>query len=222
VSGTVTVRFESDAGVVPTMSPPSPADDTSDDADRPVEFDPPTDDGTEADDEPSTDDGRSTADGHAEHDAEGPAKTTTESIRRTLDTHLPDADVDSNWWYGVAAVPVYFLVTFVGGAVAAVVFLFAGFLDVAGLGGLASASTFVLVAGAAALFGLVGVVVAVVFPVALYVDARAVEDIGGEWTPDPVLWGLLAVVAVVVTNFVLSVPLAVYYLYRRHEAVGVP
>jgi hypothetical protein len=37
-----------------------------------------------------------------------------------------------------------------------------------------------------------------------------------------VLWGLLAVVAVLVTNFVLSVPLALYYLYRRHEALGTP
>jgi hypothetical protein len=32
----------------------------------------------------------------------------------------------------------------------------------------------------------------------------------------------VAVVAVLVTNFVLSVPLALYYLYKRHEEVGTP
>ncbi|WP_380680238.1 hypothetical protein [Salinigranum sp. GCM10025319] len=98
----------------------------------------------------------------------------------------------------------------------------AGVLDILGLGGLASLSVFVVFGGFAALFGLVGLAVAVGFPLALYVDARAIEAAGGEWRPDPVLWGLSAVVAVLVTNFVLSVPLALYYLYRRHEAIGTP
>jgi hypothetical protein len=90
------------------------------------------------------------------------------------------------------------------------------------LGGLASLSAFVVFGGFAALFGLVGLGVAVGFPLGIYVDARAIEEAGGEWRPDPVLWGLSAVVAVLVTNFVLSVPLALYYLYRRHETIGTP
>jgi hypothetical protein len=185
-----------------------------------AEFDAPTED------ERDTVDARRGDDAHAASDATGSstpaAETTTESLRRTLDGILPAADVDSRWWYWIAAVPAYFLVTFVGGAVAAAVFVFAGLLDVLGLGGLASFSTFVLFGGVATLFGLVGVIIAFGFPVGIYVDARAIEAAGGEWRPDPVLWGLVAVVAVLVTNFVLSVPLALYYLYKRHEEVGTP
>lgn len=202
------------------MSPPTddasePGTATDDHRERrpqsPVEFEPPTDETT----------GDATRRAGAENEG-GNAETTSESLRRTLDGVLPEADVDSNWWYWIAAVPLYFVVTLVGGAVAAVVFVFTGLLDAAGLGGVASASTFVLLGGVGALVGLVGVVLAFVFPVAVYVDARAVEALDGGWTPDPVLWGLLAVVAVLVTNFVVSVPLAVYYLYRRHEELGTP
>jgi hypothetical protein len=215
------VRVEYHRAVRTGVSPPADDHGDSDLADddrpseRPIEFDPPTDtDGTGTVDR-DTPDGAETAD-------DAPPATTTESLRRTLDGVLPEAGVDSRWWYWVAAVPVYFLVTLVGGAVAAGVFLFAGLLDLAGLSGLASFSTFLVFGAIASLFGLVGIVVAVLFPVALYVDARAVEALDGEWTPDPVLWGLLAVVAVLVTNFVLSVPLALYYLYKRHESVGTP
>jgi hypothetical protein len=206
------------------MSPPSPVDDRDrvDDPEGIEEFDPPTD----GDGKPPARGGGEAnpgaESGHGAGATPDAPMTTTESVRRTLDRYLPAAGVDSDWWYWIAAVPLYFLVTLVGGVVAGVVFLFAGVLDVVGFGGVASFSTFVLFAGVAALFGLVGVALAVVFPVALYVDARAIEELDGEWTPDPVLWGLFGVVAVLVTNFVLSVPLALYYLYRRHAAVGTP
>lgn len=204
------------------MCPPSPPPDEGNDrndAARPVEFDAPTDSDDAGDEPPAPD--RASA---REDDYTGRAtpETTSESLRRTLDGLLPEASVESNWWYWIAAVPLYFLVILVGGAVATGLFVVAGLLDIAGFSGLASLTTLVLVGGVAGLFGLVGMVVAVVFPVATYVDARAVEAAESEWTPDPVLWGLLAVVAVLVTNFVASVPLALYYLYRRHEAVGTP
>lgn len=193
----------------PSGEAAEPTDSTPADS-TPAEFDPPTDtnsvdvDGAEPDHPPEA------------------AETTSESLRRTLDTLLPEAGVESNWWYWVAAVPVYFLVALVGGVLAAIVFIFAGVLDIVGLGGLASVSTFILFGGVATLFGLFGVVIAIVFPIAIYVDARAIESAGKAWTPDPVLWGLLAVVAVLVTNFIISVPLALYYLYKRHEALGTP
>lgn len=203
------------------MSPPANDPDdsphgTDEHADRPAEFDPPTEAG-ESDEPTAAEDIDA-----ASPSEESPAATTSESLRRTLDGLLPEASVESDWWYWIAAVPLYFLVTLVGGVLAAGVFVFAGILDIAGLGGLASVSTFILFGGVATLFGLFGVVIAIVFPVATYIDARAIESAGGEWTPDPVVWGLLAVVAVLVTNFILSVPLALYYLYRRHEAVGTP
>ncbi|AUV83650.1 hypothetical protein C2R22_20025 [Salinigranum rubrum] len=201
------------------MSPPSDDHDSDDDGqdvtpDSLAEFDPPTDGDSEREAAPDGTEPR-----HRSHE---PAETTSESLRRTLDELLPDADVDSNWWYWIAAVPAYLVVTLAGGVVAAVLFFSAALLDIVGLGGLASISTFVLFGGFAALLGLLGVVLAFMFPVAVYVDARALEREGGAWTPDPVLWGLLAVVAVLVTNFIVSVPLALYYLYKRHEAVGTP
>ena len=204
------------------MSPP-PDDHESDNAGQNVtpdslaEFDPPTDGDPDVD--ATTDE---TEPQHRSHETSKSAETTSESLRRTLDGLLPDADVGSDWWYWIAAVPAYFVVTLAGGLFAAVLFVFAGLLDIVGLGGLASVSTFVLFGGFAALLGLVGVVLACVFPVAIYVDARALEREGGAWTPDPVLWGLFAVAAVLVTNFIVSVPLALYYLYKRHEAVGTP
>jgi hypothetical protein len=223
------VRVEYRRVVKPNVSPladePDDIDDggESDGTDSPVEFDAPTgatDEGETVDG--SGEDGPATASASAASAESGAPETTTESLRRTLDDLLPEADADSRWWYWIAAVPVYFLVTLVGGAIAAGLFLFAGLLDVVGLGGLASFSTFLVFGAVASLFGISGLVVAVLFPVATYVDARAIETLDGEWTPDPVLWGLLAVVAVLVTNFVVSVPLSLYYLYRRHEALGTP
>jgi hypothetical protein len=61
------------------------------------------------------------------------------------------------------------------------------------------------------------------FPVAVYVDARALsDDPASSWSPDPLLYGLVALAGVVLTAFTVSVPLAIYYLYRRHVAVGTP
>ena len=51
-------------------------------------------------------------------------------------------------------------------------------------------------------------------------DATAVAEAPGSWAPDPALYGLLALAGLVAQP--LQVPLAVYYLYKRHGAVGVP
>ncbi|WP_129114184.1 hypothetical protein [Halegenticoccus tardaugens] len=139
-----------------------------------------------------------------------------------LDRYLPDADVDSRWWYWIAAVPVYFVLLVVAAVVAFVAFAFGFALDVAGLGGLASLTNVLLFSVAAFVLALPGLVLAVLFPLAIYVDAKAVARSGSEWSPDAVLYGLVALAGVIVTNFVVSVPLAVYYLYLRHEHVGTP
>jgi hypothetical protein len=147
---------------------------------------------------------------------------TAESVRRTLDDLLPAASIDSRWWYWIAAVPVLFGVSLGLGGAAVVLFLFGVALDVAGFAGVASLGGFVLFWLGTLFLGFVGLLVAVLFPIATYVDARAIEEAGLEWRPDPVLYGLAAAAAVLATNFVLSVPLALYYLYRRHGAVGTP
>ena len=152
----------------------------------------------------------------------GEPSTTSESVRRTLDDLLPAASVDSRWWYWIAAVPALFVLTLGFGVAAAFLFLFGVALDVAGLAGVASLGSFLLFSIGGVVFASVSLLVAVLFPVATYVDARAIEEANLAWRPDPVLYGLAAAAAVIATNFVLSVPLALYYLYRRHGAVGVP
>ncbi|MFC6989811.1 hypothetical protein ACFQJD_15895 [Haloplanus sp. GCM10025708] len=126
----------------------------------------------------------------------------------------PDATVDSQWWYWIAAVPVFFVlsmgfgVVFVGSVVLG---LFVG-------EGGATVLLFVL----AGLFALAGVALSVLFPLAIYVDAEAVSAADVDWDPDATLYALVALAGVLLTAFVVSVPLALYYLYRRHGAVGVP
>lgn len=142
--------------------------------------------------------------------------------RNALDGLLPEADVDSKWWYWIAAVPVYFLVTLLLSGFAFVAFLFGIGLDLLGGAGIATFGVSLLFVALVALVALPGLLLAVLFPVAIYVDARAVERAPFDWSPDPVLYGLVALVGVLATNFVVSVPLACYYLYRRHEAVGTP
>jgi hypothetical protein len=154
--------------------------------------------------------------------------------------------VDSKWWYLVAAVPLYYVVASVLGflvGVAAFVFALTGSgMMLEGMwhtgpgmqtGFAVGGSLFVLgILGLA----LVGLVLTLVFPVAIYFDAEAVEragpgptdgasggkpgDAGSVWQPDPTLYGLLGLAGVVAQP--LQVPLAVYYLYKRHEFQGQP
>ena len=130
---------------------------------------------------------------------------------------LPEATVESRWWYWIAAVPVYFGLSFVGGALLFATVALGVWMDV----GVAFSGAF-LFALAAVLFGLPGLLLSVLFPVAVYVDARAVREADAGWNPDPALYGAVALAGVLATAFTVSVPMAIYYLYRRHEAVGVP
>lgn len=147
-----------------------------------------------------------------------------QSSGTAVDDLLPRASVDSKWWYWIAAVPVVALV----GTVFGVLFGLLGFVGfLFGVGfdaGALSLVPFVAVALAVVLVALVGGVLTLVFPVAMYVDARAINEAAAdyEWRPDPALYGLVALAGALTTTFVVTVPLALYYLYRRHETVGTP
>jgi len=143
------------------------------------------------------------------------------------------ASVDSKWWYWVAALPLYWVVTTVAGfgfALLAFTFALTGAGVGAGVGTVAGEPTVGVTAGLglvglalvalAVLLAFAGVVLSLVFPVAVYLDAEAVSDARLDWRPDPALYGLLGLVGVVIQP--LQVPLAVYYLYKRHESVGRP
>ena len=130
---------------------------------------------------------------------------------------LPAATVESRWWYWIAAVPVYFGLSLVVGTLLFVVFFLGLWVDV----GVAFSGAFAFVL-VGLLFALPGLLLSVLFPVAVYVDARAVSEATVDWNPDPTLYGIVALGGVLATAFTVSVPMALYYLYRRHEAVGVP
>lgn len=140
----------------------------------------------------------------------------------------PDAEhdatpsrVDSNWWYWVAAVPLYYVLATVAGFAFAVIAFGAALTGVAGgEPGIAVGLGFLGAFGVAMLLVAVGMLLSILFPFAIYVDAEAVERAGGDWQPDPALYGLLGLAGVIAQP--LQVPLAVYYLYKRHESVGRP
>jgi hypothetical protein len=154
--------------------------------------------------------------------------------------------IDSKWWYLVAAVPLYYVVASVLGflvGMAAFVFALTGsgtMMDGAWHVGPGMHTGFAVGGGLFVLgilgLVLVGLLLTLLFPVAIYYDAQAVEragrgspngasdgaprDAGGDWQPDPALYGLLGLAGIVAQP--LQVPLAVYYLYKRHESQGQP
>jgi hypothetical protein len=145
-------------------------------------------------------------------DVDGPGRSEFEDPVGDL---LPRAGVDSRWWYWIAAIPLYVVL----GGVLAVLFVGALLFGLFLTGGLVTiAGAFVVVP----VLGLLGLVLSVMYPIATYVDARAVAESDAPWTPDPLVWGLAALATEVLSAFVLSVALALYYLYKRHVAVGTP
>jgi hypothetical protein len=135
--------------------------------------------------------------------------------------------VDSNWWYVVAVMPLFSLLGFlVFGWMLAAVFLGigTGLMPMMGPVGMTSGmpgGLFALLVPMV-LFGTVATVLTAVFPVALYLDAKAVRAADVGWKPDPVLYALVAVVGIVSTAFAVGIPLSIYYLYQRHRHVGTP
>lgn len=63
-------------------------------------------------------------------------------------------------------------------------------------------------------------VIAAVFPFAVYYDGQAVQTVTDlDWTP---IHLAVTAAATLLTGPVLSVPFACWYLWQRHLAVGVP
>ena len=159
------------------------------------------------------------------------------TVRRAVRRRWSGRAVDSRWWYWVAAVPAVFAFWLV--AVAWVTVAVA-------LGPLADANPLAQ-AAEISMVAFVGpfLVLTIVFPFAVYADATAVIDAAVGWRPPraavtgaaavgpfvAVGGGLLDLLAdgtfdvpgwAVVLGFLLAVPVAGYYLLRRHEELGVP
>ncbi|MGQ4557144.1 hypothetical protein [Halobellus sp. GM3] len=168
---------------------------------------------------PRGDDTWTGADGDESATATGAASSRASAPREDFDDPigglLPRASVDSRWWYWIAAIPLYVVL----GGLLAVLFVGAFLFDLFLTGGIATVFGVFIVVPALGLFGLV---LSVMYPIATYVDARAIAESDASWTPDPLVWGLAALATEVLSAFTLSVVLALYYLYKRHVAVGTP
>ena len=120
-----------------------------------------------------------------------------------------DRATDSRWWYWIVLTPFY----------AMSVLLFGFGLTATVL--LGESTDFAVFLPAFLALGLLSIGFGVAFPLSLYKDALTIEENNRGWNPSGVLYGSAGAVAVV-TGFLLTIPLALYYLYRRHEQVGVP
>lgn len=135
-------------------------------------------------------------------------------------------DEPSRWWYWIAAYPVYSLLS-----IPLVIFgliLFVPFGAVATpMGadprfvGPLMFTLIVFVVGIGAIYALLGLVLTLMLPVALYVDATEITESEPLWSPDPILYGLVGLLNFLAAP-VVGILVAVYYLYRRHEHVGTP
>lgn len=155
------------------------------------------------------------------------------SLRR----RLAHERVDSRWWYWVAAVPAVFAFWVVAVAWVTVA---VGIGPLSDPSPVAQAAEISLVA-----FGVPFVALTAAFPFAVYADATAILDADVDWRParapltaTAAVGPLVAVVALlfglttdgavllplwaVVIGFLLTVPVAAVYLYRRHHRLGVP
>ena len=146
-----------------------------------------------------------------------PSREASDDFEDPIGDLLPRAGVDSRWWYWIAAIPLYVVVGAAAVLLFAVVALF-GFGIGFDAGFVVTGLLFLVIVG----LGLIGLVLSILFPIAMYIDARAIAASGASWTPDPLVWGLAALATEVLSAFTLSVVVALYYLYKRHVAVGTP
>lgn len=147
------------------------------------------------------------------------------------------APVDSRWWYWIGAVPAAFGFWLLAVAWVAVA---------VGLGPLGGGNPLGRAAGVSLVVFLAPfLVLEAVFPFAVHADAAAIAAAAVDWRParpwltaaaavGPAVTAVGIVVDLlenggfdwlgwaIVAGFVLTVPVAVGYLYRRHEALGQP
>lgn len=218
------------------MTPPpddGPSTRRTDDSDRSPETDSPVDESapTATDRPEDTIEPPTRASEESSHQppaAGSPDSTTRQPTSRHAETAGVDESasvsgaVDSKWWYCVAAVPIYAVIGLVAGIIGVVLFLLGIAVDVGGGEGIATGVVVVLIMLGVGIYGLVGLGLSILFPIGVYLDAKTIAESDVSWDPDPVLYLLVSAGSVLLTGFTLSFIVALYYLYRRNQAVGVP
>ena len=135
-------------------------------------------------------------------------------------------DDGSRWWYWIAAYPVYSLLAIPLALLAVVLFASVGAATAPmgpdpGVVGPVMFGVVALVVGIGAIYALLGLVLTLLLPVALYLDATELTESTVTWSPDPILYGLVGLLNFLAAP-VVGIIVALYYLYRRHEHVGTP
>lgn len=121
----------------------------------------------------------------------------------------------SSWWYGVALVPILLGLVWVS---------WAG-LEVTGFSSPGNSGAFPFALISIALV-ITTWVTAPVFALCLFLDARAIRSNSLDWEPNHYLYGIIgfvhlgALFSVVV--YALTIPAGLFYLYQRHQYIGIP
>lgn len=126
------------------------------------------------------------------------------------ETDSEDRITHSRWWYGVVIPAVLVLV----GAGSARIGFAVGLFGENG-------SVFALLFTLLTLF--LGLLMTPVFAISLYLDTRKIRSADVPWNPNPYLWGVIGLaplIGLVLGTFSLMIPLALIYLYRRNQHVG--
>lgn len=132
--------------------------------------------------------------------------------------------IASRWWYWIAAYPLAALLSIPLSFV--LILAIVGPLVLLGnepAPGVTVGVLLVVLLGivVVSLFLVILIGIFVALPIAIYFDARVIAAAGRDWSPDPVIYAVLAALQFVVTPLI-GLIVALYYLYRRHEEVGVP
>jgi hypothetical protein len=161
------------------------------------------------------------------------ASDSPSSLEDSLETSTASTpttvDEQSRWWYWIAAYPIYSLLAIPLALLGVVLFASVGAATApAGpmgpdpqVVGPVVFGVVALLVGIGAIYALLGLVLTLMLPVALYVDANELTESTVDWSPDPILYGLVGLLNFLAAPFV-GIIVAIYYLYRRHEHVGTP
>lgn len=149
-----------------------------------------------------------------------------ENLPETTSDRPTGADQESRWWYWIAAYPVYSLLAVPLAILGLILFTTVGAAATpmgpdSGVVGPLLFVAIALLVGIGGIYVLLGLVLTLMLPVALYVDASEITASEAEWAPDPILYGLVGLLNFLAAP-VVGIIVAIYYLYRRHERVGVP
>lgn len=130
----------------------------------------------------------------------------------------------SRWWYGVAATVVLLLLVWIAWAGVR--------LTTATVPG--TDPTQLVPRGVGSLVFLLGTFVTVVatwasapiFTISLFMDARAIRRSDFDWRPNQYLYGGIGLIHLgalfTVVVYAVTMPVALFYLYRRHQHIGIP